>query len=186
MVDAVLSTRGKKFIDWHDTLKSVLIWRVSDWLSDVTRRKYAMTGRPRWTIPDYSVLLAVIPRGHSQNIEIGLHQGRCSHRFTSRFTRFTLQLNLRWKLLQIQWSDWWDHCKLGVQGEISIANVKLPSHFASVFMPDNCEALPGSIAFFLPTWSTSEEKITAHLETFEEERYWQNTFSELCLDYLTL
>ena len=54
---------------------------------------------------------------------------------------------------------------------ISIADVKQPTHFRSVFMPDNCRLLPGSIAFFLPTWSTSEDKITAHLETFEEERY---------------
>ena len=55
---------------------------------------------------------------------------------------------------------------------ISIVDVKQPTHFRSVFMPDNVGLLPESIAFFfLPTCSTSEEKITAHLETFEEERY---------------
>ena len=145
-----------------------------------------MTGRPRWTIPDYSVLLAVIPWGPltkhwnwsssgemQPQIYKQIHQIYAAIKFAMETAADPL---VRLVEPSLTWAAW----------RISIADVKQPTHFRSVFMSDNVGLLPESIAFFLPTWSTSEEKITAHLETFEEERYWQNAFSKLCLDCLTL
>lgn len=145
-----------------------------------------MTGRPRWTIPDYFVLLAVIPWGPltkhwnwSSSAEMQpqiykqIHQIYAAIKFAMETAADPLvrlvEPSLTWAALRI-----------------SIVDVKQPTHFRSVFMLDNVGLLPESIAFFSANLKHVWGENHCTFGDFEEERYWQNAFSELCLDCLSL